>query len=65
MTSLLTVRQVAEYLSVDEATVRSLIHTKKLIASKFGNTYRVKPENVEACVNSCQTSGDEKDEEVA
>lgn len=39
---IMTIPQVATYLQVCQKTVRRLIDSKKLVASKVGNTWRIK-----------------------
>lgn len=43
---ILTVSQAAEYLKVCDKTVRRLIASKALSASKVGNSWRIKKEDI-------------------
>ena len=47
MNDIMTIAQAAMYLQVCEKTVRRLIENKKLIASKVGNTWRIKRADIE------------------
>ena len=44
---IMTISQVATYLQVCQQTVRRLIDNKKLVASKVGNTWRIKKADIE------------------
>lgn len=48
---LLTTKEVAAILRVHVKTVLSAIHIGRLKASKFGRTYRVRPDDVEILIN--------------
>ncbi len=52
---ILTPRQVAEYLQLDEATVYRYIREGKLLASKLGRPYRVRKENVDLLLTATPT----------
>lgn len=44
---IMTISQAATYLQVCQKTVRRLIDNKKLVASKVGNTWRIKKTDIE------------------
>ena len=44
---IMTISQAATYLQVCQKTVRRLIDSKKLVASKVGNTWRIKKADIE------------------
>lgn len=44
---IMTISQAATYLQVCQKTVRRLIDSKKLVASKVGNTWRIKRMDIE------------------
>lgn len=44
---IMTISQAANYLQVCEKTIRRLIDRKELTASKVGNTWRIKKEDIE------------------
>lgn len=44
---IMTISQAATYLQVCQKTVRRLIDNKKLVASKVGNTWRIKKADIE------------------
>lgn len=44
---ILTITQTAEYLQVCEKTVRRLIASKQLTASKIGKAWRIKSSDIE------------------
>lgn len=44
---MLSVTQAAEYLNVCEKTIRRLIMSKSLSASKVGNSWRIKKEDID------------------
>jgi excisionase family DNA binding protein len=48
---LLTTREVAAILRLNVGTILSAIHTGRLRASRFGRTYRVRPDDVEILIN--------------
>ncbi|HLE82137.1 MAG TPA: helix-turn-helix domain-containing protein [Dehalococcoidia bacterium] len=52
---ILTPRQVAEYLQLDEATVYRYIREGKLLASKLGRQYRIPKENVDLLLTATAT----------
>lgn len=55
---LLTIAQVAEYLKLSEKTVRRLIKSHKLIASKVGDrSWRIKASDIEDYLNA-HTNGE-------
>ena len=45
--TLLTISQAAEYLKVCDKTVRRLINKKELLASKVGNSWRIKKDDID------------------
>jgi excisionase family DNA binding protein len=51
MQKLLSIRQVAERLSVSTITVRRLIKKRKLQANKIGGQYRISETNLENLIN--------------
>ncbi len=51
---LLTVTQAAKYLKISDKTVRRLISSQKLVASKVGNrSWRIKESDIENYLQSC------------
>jgi len=52
---LLTTEEVAEYLRVKPATVRSLIRDKKLKAVKIGPEYRITDEDLNTFIDENRT----------
>ena len=60
-TQLLSVEDVAKELNLSEDTIRSYIRSRKLPAIKFGNTYRISREDLDAFINQRRT--DRKNEE--
>lgn len=52
MEGLYTVEQVADYLKVSTKTVRRLIKSNKIIASKVGGVWRIKPVDIERYLNT-------------
>jgi excisionase family DNA binding protein len=52
---LLTTEEVAEYLRVTPAMVRSLIRNKKLKAIKIGPEYRITDEDLDLFINENRT----------
>lgn len=56
---LLTVAQAAEYLKLSEKTIRRLIKSHGLIASKVGDrSWRIKASDIESYLNA-HTNGEE------
>jgi len=49
---LFTVIQAAEYLQVCEKTVRRLINSKTLAASKVGKSWRIKKSDIDQYLNN-------------
>lgn len=49
--SILTIKQVANFLQVSTKTIRRLIKCDKIKASKVGRAWRIKQEDVEAYLN--------------
>lgn len=45
--SILTIQQAANYLKVCDKTIRRLIAKKELTASKIGNSWRIKKEDID------------------
>jgi len=55
---LLTVAQTAEYLKLSEKTIRRLIKSRSLKASKVGDrSWRIKASDIESCLRS-HTNGE-------
>lgn len=48
---LFTVSQTAQFLSVCEKTVRRLISTNKLTASRVGSSWRIKKSDIDTYLN--------------
>lgn len=44
---IMTISQASDYLQVCEKTIRRLIDRKELTASKVGNAWRIKKEDIE------------------
>lgn len=61
---LITVGQAADYLQVCEKTIRRLINSKTLAASKVGKSWRIKKTDIDAylSMNSNLSKGVDSDE---
>lgn len=51
MGEILTIPQTAEYLQVCDKTIRRLISSKKLSASKIGGSWRIKKSDIDDYLN--------------
>ncbi|MDR1581655.1 MAG: helix-turn-helix domain-containing protein [Prevotellaceae bacterium] len=49
-----TVAQTAQYLQVCDKTVRRLIESKKLIASKIGKSWRIRKSDIDEYLKNTQ-----------
>ena len=54
---IMTISQAATYLQVCQKTVRRLIDSKKLVASKVGNTWRIKKADIEKYLDQARVDG--------
>ena len=55
---MITVNEVAEKLNISSRMVRKLIMEGKLPALKFGNTYRIVPEDLEKFIQDSKVTPD-------
>ncbi len=56
MEGLYTVEQVADYLKVSTKTVRRLIKSNKILASKVGGVWRIKMVDIERYLNATRNT---------
>lgn len=58
---MLTVSQAADYLKVCDKTILRLIKTKKIIASKVGNRWRIRNTDIDKYIRNTANSSDRGD----